>query len=103
LAFPEDAVRVDPCGGVLHRSWSEAAAVDPAADLSVEQARGFEDAQVLGDGRERDVERSGKFGDGSFAAGQTGEDGAPCRIGERPERRIERGVVASGGIVNHMV
>jgi hypothetical protein len=58
---------------------------------------------VLGDGREREVEGSGKFGDGGFAAGQPRENGAPCGIGKRPERRIERRVVAGGGIVNHMV
>jgi hypothetical protein len=52
LRFPEDAVRLDPGSGVLHRSWSEAAAVDPAVDFAVEQAGGFEDPQVLGDGRE---------------------------------------------------
>jgi hypothetical protein len=77
--------------------------VDAAVDFTPEQARGFEDAQMLGDGGERDVEGSGKFGDGSFAAGQPLENSAPCGIGKRPERRIERGVVAGGGIVNHMV
>jgi hypothetical protein len=77
--------------------------VNPAVDFAVEQSRGFENAQVLGDGRQRDVEGRGKFADGSFAAGQPREDGPPCGIGKRPERRIERGVVAGGGIVNHMV
>ncbi len=77
--------------------------MDAAVDFTPEQAGGFEDAQVLGDGRERDVEGSGKFADGSFAAGQPRENGAACGVGKRPERRIERGVVANGGIVNHMV
>jgi hypothetical protein len=77
--------------------------VDPAVDFAVEQARGFEDAQVLGDGRERDVEGSGKFRDGGLAAGQPRENGAPCGIGKRPERRIERSVVTGDRIVNHMV
>ena len=77
--------------------------MDPAGDFAVEQAGGFEDAQVLGDGRERDVEGGRKFGDGGFATGQPREDGAPCGVGKGPERRIERGVVAGGGIVNHMV
>jgi hypothetical protein len=77
--------------------------VDAAVDFTPEQAGGFEDAQVLGDGRERDVEGSGKFVDGSFAAGQPREDGPPCGVGKCPERSIERGVVANGGIVNHMV
>jgi hypothetical protein len=77
--------------------------MDAAVDFTPEQACGFEDAQVLGDGGQRDVEGSGKFGDGSFAAGQPRENGAPGGIGERPERRIEWGVLAGGGIVNHMV
>ena len=77
--------------------------MDAAVDFTPEQAGGFEDAQVLGDGRERDVEGSREFGDGSFAVGQPRENSAPCGIGKRPERRIERGVVAGDGIVNHMV
>jgi hypothetical protein len=103
LAFPEDAIRLNPGGGVLHRSWSKAAAVDAAVDFAVEQAGGFKDAQVLGDRGQRDVEGRGKFGDGSFAAGQPREDGAPRGIGKGPERRIERSVVAGDRIVNHMV
>ena len=77
--------------------------MDAAVDFTPEQARGFEDAQVLGDRGQRDVEGRGKFGDGSFAAGQPRENGAPGGIGERPERRIEWGVLAGRGIVNHMV
>jgi len=52
LAFPENAVRLDPGGGVLHRSGSKAAAVDAAVDFTPEQSCGLEDTQVLGDGRE---------------------------------------------------
>jgi hypothetical protein len=77
--------------------------VDAAVDFAVEQAGGFKDAQVLGDRGQRDVEGRGKFGDGSFAAGQPREDGAPRGIGKGPERRIERSVVAGDRIVNHMV
>ena len=77
--------------------------MDAAVDFAVEQSRGFEDAQVLGNGGQRDVEGSGKFGDGSFAAGQPRENGAPCGIGKRPERGIERAIVAGSGIFNHMV
>jgi len=77
--------------------------VDPAVDFAVQQAGGFQDAQVLGDGRQRDLERSGKFGDGSFAAGQPRENGAPCGIGKGPERRIKWSVIASDWIVNHVV
>ena len=103
MAFPEDAVGFDPGCGVLHRSGSKAAAVDAAVDFTPEQSCGLEDTQVLGDGRERDIEGSGKFGDGGFATGQPRENGAPRGIGKRPERRIERSVVAGDGIVNHTV
>jgi hypothetical protein len=103
LGFPEDAIPLNPGGGVLHGFGSKTAAVDAAVDFAVEQSRGFEDAQVLGNGGQRDVEGSGKFGDGSFAAGQPRENGAPCGIGKRPERGIERAIVAGSGIFNHMV
>ena len=66
--------------------------MDAAVDFTPEQARGFKHAQVLGDGRERDVEGSGKFGDGSFAAGQP-RKGAPCGIWRAP-----RTVASSGAL-----
>ena len=77
--------------------------MDAAVDFTPEQAGGFEDAQVLGDRGERDVEGSGEFGDGSFAAGQPRENGAACGVGKRSEGRIEWRVVVGGRIVNHMV
>ena len=90
LGFPEDAVGFDPRGGILHGLGSEAAAVDAAVDFALEQAGGFENAQVLGDGRKGDVEGCGKFGDGGFALGQAGQDGAAGGIGERAESGVEQ-------------
>ncbi len=57
-------------------------------DFAVEQAGGFEDAEMLRDGGEGDIERSGQFGDGRFTLGEAGEDGAAGGVGERAESSI---------------
>jgi hypothetical protein len=77
--------------------------VDPAVDLAPEQTGGLEDSQVLGDGRERDVEGRGEFGDRGFAAGQPREDGAARGIREGPEGGVEGSVGGGRRIVNHTV
>jgi hypothetical protein len=59
LGFPEGPRGFNPRGGVFHAFRSEAAAVDAALNFAAEQAGGFENAKVLGDGREGDIERGG--------------------------------------------
>ena len=59
LRFPESAVRFDPRGSALHRLSGQAAAVDAAVDFALEQASGFEDAEVFGNGGEGNVKGSG--------------------------------------------
>jgi len=59
LGFPEGPVGFDPRRGVFHGLESEAAAVDAAVNFAAEQAGGFENAKVLGDGREGDIEGGG--------------------------------------------
>ena len=73
--------------------------MDAAVDFTLEETGGLEDAEMLGDGGEREGERLGELGDGGFALGQAGEDGAAGGIGECGEGGVER----CGGIVNHMV
>ena len=51
LGLPEAAIALDPGGGILHRLRRKATAVDAAIDFAAEQSGGFENAQVLGDGR----------------------------------------------------
>ena len=99
LVFPKAAVVLDPVGGVAHRLGDEPAAVNAPVDFTVEQAGGFEDAQVLGDGGERNVKGRGELADGGLAAGQAGEEGAARGVGEG----AEGGVECRERIVNHTV
>ena len=69
LGLPEAAIALDPGGGIFHRLRRKATAVDAAIDFAAEQSGGFENAQVLGDGRERNIERRGELGDRGFAEG----------------------------------
>jgi hypothetical protein len=106
LVLPEDAIVLDPAGGVFHGLGSEAAAVDAAVDFAAQQAGALQDAQMLGHGRERDVEGRGELGDCSFAEGQAGEDGSAGGIGEGAEGGVEQGGVGERGerqTFNHMV
>ena len=73
--------------------------VDAAIDFAAQKAGGFKDAQVLGNGREGDVERGGELLDGGFALGEAGEDGAAGGVGEGAKGGVESGE----GIVNHVV
>jgi len=73
--------------------------VHAAVDLALEQAGGFEHAEMLGDRGERHREGLGQFRDHGFAASETRQDGAARRIGQSGKGGIKR----RGGIVNHMV
>jgi hypothetical protein len=61
---------LDPAGGLLHGVGRETAAVNAAVDFAAEETGGFQDAKVLGDGRERDIKGGGQFSDRGFASGQ---------------------------------
>jgi len=91
----------DPGGGGFHGLGVEAAAVDAAIDFAAEQAGGFQDAEMFGDGGEGHVEGCGEGVDGGFALGEASEDGAACGVGESAEGGVEAG--GGGGIVNHTV
>ena len=99
MRVPEDAISTDPVGNIFHWRGSEAAMVDPAIDGAGQQAGGFEDAQMFGNGGERDLKRFGELRDGGLAAGQAGQDGAAGGVGEGAESGVEGG----RRIVNHMV
>ncbi len=99
MGFPEGAVLGDPGGGRLHGLSDEAATVNAAVDFAAQQAGGFEDAQMLGNGGKRHGERPGNVFYGSFAPREAGQDGATRRVGEG----AEGGVQGGGGIVNHTV
>ncbi len=73
--------------------------MDAAVDFAPQQAGGFEDAEMLGDGGKGNGEGRGKFGDGGLALREAGEDGAAGGVGEGGKGGVE----GRGGIVNHTV
>lgn len=83
----------------MHGLGGEAAAVDAALDLATQQAGGFKDAQMLGDGGKGYGERRGKALNGGFTPRETRQDGPARGIGEGAKGCVEPG----GGIVNHRV
>lgn len=66
---------------MFHRFGGQAAAVHTSVDFALQEPGGFEHAQVLGNGGQRDVERFGQFRDHGFAARETREEGAAGGIG----------------------
>jgi hypothetical protein len=90
LYVPEAAVVRDPAGGAGERRAPEPAVVGPAPALAGEQAGALEDAQVLGDRRQRDAERRRELGHGGLARRETRQHRPPRGIGERAEGRVER-------------
>jgi hypothetical protein len=81
--------------------------VNAPVDFPAQQAGGLQNAQVFGDGGQRNVERRGQLADCRLALGQPAKDGAARGIGERAKGGVE-GICASRSglrrrIVNHMV
>ena len=90
MNFPERAVLLEPCSGILHRLGSQSATVNAAIDLAFEQARGFQDAHVFRDGRQRNTERFGQLRDHGLALREASQNGAASGIGKRAKRGIQR-------------
>jgi len=91
LFFPEYAVVLDPLRRSLHGLGSEAAAVDAAVDFALEEAGGFEHAEMLGDGGKGKGEGRGELGDGGLAVREAGEDGATGGVGQGGKGGVEGG------------
>jgi hypothetical protein len=72
LSFPERAVLLEPCSRILHRLGGQSATVNAAIDFAFEQARGFQDAKVFRDGRQRNAEGLRKLRDHGFALREAG-------------------------------
>jgi len=75
--------------------------VHATVDFAPKQAGGLEDAEVLGDGRQGNVEGRGELADRGVALQKARENGAARGI----SKGAEGGVQGRGGrrIVNHMV
>ncbi len=65
--------------------------MNAAIDLALEEAGGFEHAEMLGDGGEGKGEGLGKLSDSGLALSKASENGAAGGIGEGGEGGIERG------------
>jgi hypothetical protein len=77
-----------------------------AVNFALQQAGGFQDAEMLGNGGKGNGKRCGEFGDRSFTAREAGQNGAANGIGESAEGGVEQDTGSPGrgiGIVNHMV
>ena len=72
-----------------------------ALDFALEKAGGLQHAEVLGDGRKRDVEGRGEFGNGGFAQCETSQNGAAGGVGERAEGGVQG--CRARDIFNHIV
>jgi hypothetical protein len=73
--------------------------VHAAGNRATEQAGGFEDAEMFGNGGKGHGEGRGESGDVGFSDGETSENGAAGGIGESGESGVEGGLA----IVNHTV
>jgi hypothetical protein len=73
--------------------------VEAAGDVTAEEAGGFEDSKVFGDGGKGHGEGRSECGDGGCALGEAGEDGAAGGVGEGREGGVQGAV----WIVNHTV
>lgn len=88
--FPLLAKRAEPEIDVLQRSPDNETSRPPLRIASLlDQARVFEDAQVLRDGWLRQAKGSGEFVHGGFALRQARQDGPPGWVGEGRKRFVE--------------
>ena len=63
--------------------------MDAAVDLALEEAGGFEDAQMFGNGGQRNAKGFRQFSDRGFSLAQAGQDGAARGIGKRAEGGVQ--------------
>jgi hypothetical protein len=89
IRFPDLAVPLDPGARLRERLRFD----PPRATLGVlpdrDEARAFQDLQMLGDRRLADPKRSRQLRDRRFALHEPREDRAPRGIGEGHERGVE--------------
>jgi hypothetical protein len=77
--------------------------MNAAVNFALQQAGGFQDPEMLGNGGKGDGKGGGEFSDRGFAAGEAGQDGTAGGIGQSAKGGIERCTGNGRRIVNHMV
>src|SRR5580704_9971273 len=93
---PEAPVGGDPVERAVERLGLEVARPELGVASPRDQAAALEDLEVLGDPRQRHGEGGGQVADRRVAPRQAAEDGAPGRVRQGGEGRIEP-VVRGGG------
>lgn len=101
------AMRLDPRGGVGEWFGFQAAGAVLGVTAAGDEASLFEHLEVFRDGREGDIEWSGKLVDGGFPMGEASQDRPPGWVGESMEGAVEIGAGAhwyfTNRINNHLV
>src|SRR5580704_14700107 len=78
-----------PVGDTLERSSLEPARPPLCFSRACNQSGALQHFQVLGHGGKTDGKRRGQLGDRDLSGLETGENGAPCGVGESGERGAE--------------
>jgi len=100
LRLPVLAVAIEPDRGGKDRPGVEPAAADAAGALLRHETGAHEHLDVPRHGLQRDVERRRQFGNQPILPVERGQQGAPHRIGKRPENLVEDGAFGVGGGVD---
>src|SRR6478672_11402692 len=88
-AFPDLPIALGPFGDVLERRGLEAARSELGFASARDEPGTFEHTEVLGDRGHGHAERSSELRDGALPGHESGENRAPCGIGEGGERGAE--------------
>jgi len=83
--IPEGAVVFDPTGGFFEWIGFEMTRARLGIASTCDEARSFQDFQMLGDGRHAHLERLGEIGHGSVTGCEARQDSSAGRIGEGGE------------------
>ena len=97
--LPETPVTLDPINRFFHGSGDKAAAAHAPVLFLPEQAGPLQHAQVLGDGRQRDVERLCQPHHRRGAPRQPRQHGPPGGVGQGRKSGVQRSLA----ILNHVV
>jgi hypothetical protein len=92
-AFPQGAAFFNPALDNGQPSGLDPASTDAAHFRCAHKTTLFEYLEVLNDGGQRYVERSGKAGDGNGALAQPFDDGTARRIAESMKNAVDSGFV----------
>jgi hypothetical protein len=88
-AFPGRTFALHPGGRRIQRGGIEREEMVAPGDAPAHQARALEDANVLGNRIERNIEGRGDLGDARIAVGEPLQDAAPRLVRERDQGVVQ--------------